>query len=82
MKTLRQFTLSLLIAATLSITAAAQSGGCIPGDTQSPPCAGSQAMSTDDETVSTVTAEATSTTNDVFVTEVAMDLVETLLSIF
>ena len=82
MKTLRQFTLSLLIAATLSITAAAQSGGCIPGDTQSPPCAGSQTMSSDDETVPTVTAEATSTTNDIFVTQVTMDLVETLLSIF
>lgn len=82
MKTLRQITLSLLIAATLSITAAAQSGGCIPGDTQSPPCAGLQAMSNDDETVAAATAEVTSTANDSFVTEVTVGLVETLLSIF
>jgi hypothetical protein len=84
MKTLRQITLSILIAGTLSISAAAQQGGCIPGDTASPPCTGAaQSLPSDqestDQTATTVTNSSSSTE---IVAEVAVDLVETLLGLF
>jgi hypothetical protein len=85
MKTLRQITLSIVIAGTLCISVAAQQGsGCIPGDMASPPCSGAaQSLPPDqestDQTATTVTSTVSSTE---IVAEVAVDLVETLLAIF
>lgn len=83
MKTLRLLTLSMLLTAAFSINASAQQGGndCTPGNTQSPPCAAAQAPASDDETGAAVTDTAQETNTDL-ITEVTMDLVEILLSIF
>ena len=84
MKTLRQITISLLLVTIISVGAAAQDpgGSCNPGDTQSPPCSLAQPIASDNETSAAVaaTAQVTSTTD--VITEVTIDLVETLLSIF
>jgi len=94
MKTLRQLTLSLLLVATISVGAAAQNGGCIPGDTNSPPCgcnpgdtnsppcSGAAQMATDSEASATATVNTQVSSSTEVVTTVTMDLVETLLSIF
>jgi|SRR5215831_3814951 len=85
MKTLRQITLATLVTATLSIGAAAQqgSGGCIPGDTQSPPCASAQQVSDQESTDQTIsTADSPTSATSEIVANAAVDLVETLLSIF
>ncbi len=92
MKTLRQLTLSLLLVATFSVGAAAQNGcipgdtnsppcGCNPGDTNSPPCSSAQ-MATDNETTVADTANRPVNSTTEVVTTVTIDLVETLLSIF
>ena len=83
MKKLRLLTLSLLLTAALSITASAQQPpACNPGDTQSPPCSGAaQTLAGDNET-GTVTGTVQDTNTVDLVTEVTMDLIETLLSIF
>ena len=82
MKTLRQIIFSTLLAASLSITVAAQnSGGCIPGDTQSPPCAASQIV-TDTETTASDTTNAEVNNTTEVVTAVTVELIETLLLIF
>lgn len=80
MKTLRLLTLSLLLTAAFSVTATAQNA-CIPGDTQSPPCSGAQSLASDTEAGTVAgTVEEINTTD--LTTEVTMDLIETLLSIF
>jgi hypothetical protein len=94
MKTLKQITLSLLLVAAISVSAAAQNGGCIPGDTNSPPCGcnpgdtnsppctGAAQMAADTEASATgITTTQVNSTTDV-VSTVTMELVETLLSIF
>lgn len=83
MKTLRLLTLSVLLTAAVSMDASAQQGGgdCTPGNTQSPPCAAAQTLTSDDVTGAvTGTVQEINTTD--LMTEVTMNLIETLLSIF
>jgi len=84
MKNLKLLGISVTLLSVLSMTAFAgdtSSPPCVPGDTSSPPCA--MAQITPDEPESTETVAPASTSGSAYsVSEVAVDLLQSVLLLF
>jgi len=83
MRTLRLLGISVTLLCVLSMTARAdEPSNCAPGSTNSPPCAMSQ-ITPDNPEASTETVAPASTAGSAYsVSEVAVDLLQRVLSLF
>jgi len=84
MKNLKRLGVSVTLLCVLSLTALAgdtNSPPCAPGETNSPPCAMAQITPDDPESAETV-APASTSGSPYSVSEVAVDLLQSVLSIF
>ncbi len=85
MKNLRRLGISVTLLFVLSITAFAGdtiSPPCAPGDTISPPCAMSQLSADEPETSTEIVAPASTAEPSYFVSEVTVELLQSVLSLF
>lgn len=85
MKKLKLLCISATLLGVLSMTAFAgdtSSPPCAPGDTSSPPCAMAQVTSDEPEDVTEAVAPATASESTFAVSEVAVDLLQSVLLLF
>jgi hypothetical protein len=85
MKILKLMGISVTLLGVLSMTAFAgdtSSPPCAPGDTSSPPCAMAQVTSDEPEDVTEGVAPATASESSYAASEVAVDLLQSVLLLF
>jgi hypothetical protein len=85
MKNLKLLGISVTLLGVLSMTALAgdtSSPPCVPGDTSSPPCAMAQPMSDEPEDATEAVAPTTASESSYAVSEVAVDLLQSVLLFF
>lgn len=83
MRTLRLLGISVTLLCVLSMTAFAdEPNNCAPGSTNSPPCAMAQIAPDEPETSAETVASVSTTEPSYSVSEVTVDLLQSVLSLF
>jgi hypothetical protein len=82
MKNLKALGISITLVCLMSMTTLADGNdACIPGATNSPPCAVSQLTADDSAPTADPDASASVIDSDVYLTKVAIDLMQSVLSV-